>query len=99
MNDFTELDELPFYVPDEFGELVGFHKECLGVYYIATTNENEYSPVAAEYYIVTDEATMISETARIYGKQIGTSPFLLAYDLNDSSSGKYIIDYESYDTG
>ncbi len=94
MDDFTELNKLPFDVPDELGEVANFHKECPGVYYIATTNEDEYSLINAEYYVVTDEATMISSAARAYGKQIGTSHVLLAYDLNDASSGQYIINYK-----
>ncbi len=94
MNDFTELDELPFDVPDELGEVVDFHNECPGVYYIALNNEDECSTFASEYYVVTHEATMISPAARAYGEQFDESPFLLFYDLGDVSSGKYIIDYE-----
>ncbi len=94
MNEFTELDELSFDVPYELGEVVDFHKECPGVYYIATNNEIEYQLFNNEYYVVTDEATMISQAARSYGEQFDEFPFLLFYDLGDTGSGKYIIEYE-----
>ncbi len=94
MDDFKERNELPFDVSDELGEVADFHKECPGVYYIATANEDACSLFNAEYYVVTNEATMISTAARSYGEQIGTSPVMLAYDLNDASSGQYIINYE-----
>ncbi len=94
MSNLTELNKLPFDVSDVLGEVIDFQKECPGVYYVATVNKDKLSSVATEYYVVTDEATMISPVARAYGKQIGTSPVLLVYDLNDASSGKFIVDYE-----
>lgn len=94
MNDFTKLDELPFDVPDELGEVIDFQVECPGVYYIATHNEEEGSLFAREYYVVTDKATMISDKAKTYGQQLGDDS-LLFYDLNNAHSGKYIIDYET----
>ncbi len=45
MNDFTELDELPFDVPDELGEMVDFHNECPGVYYIALITKMSAVPL------------------------------------------------------
>jgi len=41
MDDFTGMNELPFDVPDELGEVTDSHQECPGVYYIATNNEDE----------------------------------------------------------
>jgi len=37
-----------------------------------------------EYYVVTDEATMISPAAIAYGEQVGTSPILLVADEQES---------------
>ncbi len=63
-------------------------------YYIATNNKIDYQLFDNEYYVVTAEAAMISPSARAYGEQMGTSPVLLVYNLGETSSGKYIIEYK-----
>ncbi len=94
MNDFTELNKMLVVVSNELGKVVDFEEECPGVYYITTINKNRNNHFNSEYYIVTNKATMISKAARAYGKQLNASPALLAYNMEDISSGKLIIEYE-----
>jgi len=93
MGEIFELNNLPFDVEDDLGEILKAYEECPGVYYIATPNE-EFPLIAMEYYVVTDKASMISATARAYGKPVGESPTVLSYNINNPKSGKFIIDYE-----
>ncbi len=96
MNDFTELNQMLFVVSNELGKVVDFEEECPGVYYIVTINKNRDNRFNSEYeyYIVTNKATMISKAARAYGKQLNAPSVLLAYNMEDISSGKLIIEYE-----
>jgi len=95
MGNLTVLNGPPFDVPDKFGKVLNYQEECPGVYYMIIGKKDKNNFIKPyEYYLVTDEATMISTAARAYGEQICTSPVLLAYKLDDLSKGKYIIDYE-----
>jgi len=95
MGNLTAFNRLPFALPDEFGKVLHSRTECPGVYYMLIGKKNKNNTMLEyEYYVVTDEAAMISTAARAYGEQICTSPVLLAYKLDDVSKGKYIIDYE-----
>jgi len=97
MGSLIKLNGLPFDLPDNFGKVLKYQEECPGVYYILIEKKNKNSTMLEyEYYVVTDEATMISPAARAYGEQICISPVLLAYKLDDVSKGKYIIDYEIF---
>ncbi len=95
MGNLTVLNGPPFDVPDKFGKVLNYQEECPGVYYMIIGKKDKNNFIQPyEYYVVTDEATMISQAARAYGEQICTSPVLLAYKLDDLNKGKYIIDYE-----
>ena len=87
----TELDpmDLPFDLGSDIGIIKAASLECPGVYYIAASRGPFL--VADEYYVVDDDTSMISQTAKRYGRRSQESPRFL---LNDKSSGCGIIDYE-----
>ena len=90
----TELDpmDLPFDLGSDIGIIKAASLECPGVYYIAASRGPFL--VADEYYVVDDDTSMISQTAKRYGRRSQESPRFLLYDRNDKSSGCGIIDYE-----
>ena len=90
----TELDpmDLPFDLEADIGIIKEASLECPGVYYIAASR----GPfrVADEYYVVDDDTSIISQTAKRYGRRLQESPRFLLYDRNDKSGGCGIIEYE-----
>ena len=90
----TELDpmDLPFDLGSDIGIIKAASLECPGVYYIAASRGPFL--VADEYYVVDDDTSIISQTAKRYGRRSQESPCFLLYDRNDKSSGCGVIDYE-----
>lgn len=83
-------DTLPFDLTAELGEVVDAEQKSPGVYYLALT-DGERHP---EVYVVTKDATAISEKARGYGQKFPGHPDLRIYDLHQPGSGRYVIDFE-----
>ena len=84
--------DLPFDLGSDIGIIKAASLECPGVYYIAASRGPFL--VADEYYVVDDDTSIISQTAKKYGRRSQESPRFLLYDRNDKSSGCGVIDYE-----
>lgn len=96
MHDQTErLDpgQLPFQIGDALGEIKAADQPYPGVYYIAT-QKNEAMPMVSEYYIITKDTPIISQTVKNYGQSISGHPKLLAYSMSDDKSGWRLVEYE-----
>ena len=75
------LEELPFDLTDELGEIAFAELLCPGVYQVGAkspTKTDGAHPVQ-EYYIVTDEAQAISVQARVYRERSPQHPTLTLY--------------------
>jgi hypothetical protein len=90
------LEELPFDLTDELGEIAFAELLCPGVYQVGAkspTKTDGAHPVQ-EYYIVTDEAQAISVQARVYGERSPQHPTLTLYPHEREKNGWMVIDYE-----
>lgn len=87
----TEKKPIPGDLPQKLGEVLGgtspLEVEGPGVYYLA-------GGIYGEFYIVEQSSSIISETAKSYGKQHPDFAGLLIFAFGDVHSGSKIIAYE-----
>ncbi len=93
MEDKKEISasDLPFDV----GRLGVFHtarEECPGVYNVVVKRTRR--PMSTEFYVVTEQASMISREARSYGQAYPGKPDLLMFDLQADRGGLHVLAYE-----
>jgi hypothetical protein len=86
--------DLPFCLPDEFGEIVATDEECPGVYYVATRLEKQIGDMATEYYVINTDATAISAKAKSYCQKLSEDSAFLIISLDIPDNGHAVIDYE-----
>ena len=90
-NNVTELDDFPYDLSDDFGNIIHAENQCPGVWYVA--NEGN-GVIAGEYYIVERDAPCISKAAKAYGMFLPNHPELLAYRADDPEHGRNALLYE-----
>lgn len=85
MNKDEYIDGFPYDIEDEMGEIQLVQNEVPGVYYILLKTDGCSS--VSQYYIVEKSSPVISMAAKKYGKSLRTHNDLLAFDIEDASSG------------
>ncbi len=82
-------------LPFDAARLGVFHaarEECPGVYYVVVKRTRR--PMSTEFYIVTEQASMISRVARSYGQAYPGQPDILMFDLQADRGGLHVLTYE-----
>ncbi|WP_300561668.1 hypothetical protein [uncultured Oscillibacter sp.] len=90
-----DADTLSKILNAEIGEIKELEEICPGVFYAIilvdmATTDSHY----CEYYIVCQNATMISLKARAYGQELLCAPKVWAFPLEEDAGGWRIVKYE-----
>lgn len=92
MNTEGQIEDFPFDIEYDVGEIILSMKEAPGVYYISSRKENQQS--SSQYYIIDKATPIISLSAKKYGKTLKGHNGLLLYNIEDVAAGQKIVEYE-----
>lgn len=81
----------PHDLEAELGEIQFFTEECPGVYLVSCRREEG---LCREFYVVEEQASMISASTKKLGRRLRTCSNWLAYEIEDISGGQKIVEYE-----
>lgn len=87
-------NEIQQIVEETFGEIIKIENPAPGVYEAVVKPEEDRPGFAGDYYIVEMDSSAISSAAKAHGKLIEGYTGVVSYDVDDTPSGKFIIDYE-----
>ena len=90
------MNELQQIITDVLGEIITLDKIAPGVYESVTKNSEERICFANNFYVVEEDSPVISQMAKTLGKPPTgqTTEGLLFYDVDEATSGKFVIEYE-----
>lgn len=88
----NKVEQLPFDLEDDIGEIRYAEKICPGVYYVSARDFETYLP--QEYYVVYTSEALISDQVRSYGKQTKNDPLVLLYHIGGEGDFDSVIKYE-----
>lgn len=87
-----EVQDFPFDISKDLGEVVNWDEECPGVYYVQVVSLDEEQDT--EFYLVDRQSKIISETARAYGVHLENCDSVIAFSCNAPHGGKKVLEYE-----
>ena len=87
-------NEIREAIEHEIGEILAWEQFVPGVYYVAV-RDPEFD-LTQEYYVLYANHASISEYVKNHGKSILSTPNVLAFDVCDMKSGKFLLEYEAY---
>lgn len=91
MKSTSEIQQM---VEDTFGEVIKIENLAPGMYEAVVRPGEDRIGFAGDYYIVETDSSIISSAAKAHGKLIEGYTGVISFDVDDTPSGKFIIDYE-----
>jgi len=90
-----DIETLTSILKAELGDILEMEEVCPCVFYVAAFDIDASLPCTCEYYVVRDNASMLSNKAKAYGRELSAAPELLIYPWSKDDSGWRIVKYEA----
>lgn len=88
------LENLPFDLEAELGEIREAEQLCPGVYMLSVRDEE--AAFGQDYFAVMEDTPVISPEVKSYGKRLPEFPRVLLYSTEQPDSGWMLVRYEWY---